>query len=181
MLFCSIYACAPRVVRGYRGVQIHPNTSQTNLNPPPSTPRKRQQMIFLKILISYIALKMTIWTMLTGLRARKRHNSVFQCRTAHAGIGAYAGGQSVCKEGREVFSPLLTCVDAFRPSQQPQIVIPVVTPIAVAQPCYQVKAKSRHQGFFTSSQLQQIQQNCSKVTTRGEGKGNQKAGLGFVS
>ena len=80
-----------------------------------------------------------------------------------------------------MFSPLLTCVDAFRPSQQPPIVLPVVTAIDPAQLSYQPKAKSRHQSFFTSSQLYQIQQNCSKATTRGEGKGNQKGGLGFVS
>ena len=79
-----------------------------------------------------------------------------------------------------MFSPLLTCVDAFRPSQQPPIVLPVV-PVIVAQPSYQPKAKCRHPGFFTSSQLQHIHQNCSKATTRGEGKGNQKGGLGFVS
>ena len=79
-----------------------------------------------------------------------------------------------------MFSPLLTCVDAFRPLQQPQIVLQVVT-VAIAQPYYQPKAKYRHPGFFTSSQLYQIHQNCSKATTRGEGKGNQKGGLGFVS
>ena len=88
----------------------------------------------------------------------------------------------MCEEDSEVFSPLLTCVDAFRPSQQPPIVLPVVTAaIATAQPCYQLKAKSRHQGFITSSQLYQIHQNFSKVATRGDGKGNQKGGLGFVS
>ena len=86
----------------------------------------------------------------------------------------------MCEEVREVFSPLLTCVDAFRPSQQPQIVFIVVIPV-MAQPSYQHNAKSRHQGIFTSFQLQQIHQNCSKATTRGEGKGNQKGGLGFVS
>ena len=157
--------------------QIHPNTSQSSLNPPPSTPMKRRKNFFLKILIPCIALKMTIWATLTGLRARKRHNSVFQCRTAHAGVGAWAGGQNVCEEGREVFSPLLTCVEAFRPSQQPPIVLPVDTPKA-AQPPYQLKAKSRHPGFFTSSQLQQIHQNCSKATTRGAGKGDQKGRVG---
>ena len=88
---------------------------------------KDKKVFFLKILIPYIALKMTIWAMLIGLRARKRHNSVFQCRTAHAGVGAWAGGQGECEEGREVFSPLLTCEDAFRPSQQPRIVLIVVT------------------------------------------------------
>ena len=86
------------------------------------------------------------------------------------------GGQGVCEEGREVFSPLLTCVDAFRPSQQPPIVLPVVTD--AAQPSYQQKAKSRHPGFFTSSQLQQIHQNCSKATTRGEGEGQPEGRVG---
>ena len=49
------------------------------------------------------------------------------------------------------------------------IVLPVVT--KATQHSYQLKAKSRHQGISTSSQLQQIHQNCSKATTRGEGGG----------
>ena len=75
-----------------------------------------------------------------------------------------------------MFSPLLTCVDAFRPSQQPQIVLAVVT--AKAQPFYQLKAKSRHPGFFTSSQLKQIQQNCSKATTQGGKEGQPEGRVG---
>ena len=85
--------------------------------------------------------------------------------------------KGVREEDKEVFSPLLTCVDAFRPSQQPPIVLPVVT-APEAQPSYQLKAKSRHPGFFTSSQLYQIQQNCSKATTRGEGKGQPEGRVG---
>ena len=76
-----------------------------------------------------------------------------------------------------MFSPLCTCVDAFRPSQQPQIVLPVDTK-AMAQPYYQVKAKSRHPGFFTSFQLQQIHQNCRKATTRGEEEGQSEGRVG---